>query len=46
MVFRFGWPNFKFSFNFAFAALGGWPTDDNYFNYDRFSAGFGIHYKF
>ncbi|MBQ3950840.1 MAG: hypothetical protein II661_10230 [Bacteroidales bacterium] len=46
MVFRFGWPNFKFSFNFAFAALSGWPTDDNYFNYDRFSAGFGIHYKF
>ena len=46
LMFRFGWPKFKFCFNVAYAALSGWPTDDNYFNYDRFSAGFGVHYKF
>ena len=46
MMFRFGWPKFKFCFNLAFAALSDWPTDDNYFNYDRFSLGFGVHYNF
>lgn len=46
LMFRFGWPKFKFSFNVAYAALSDWPTEDNYFNYDRFSAGFGVHYKF
>lgn len=46
LMFRFGWPKFKFCFNLGFAALSDWPTDDNYFNYDRFSLGFGVHYKF
>ena len=46
LVFRFGWPKFKFSLNVAYAALSDWPTDDNYFNYDRLSFGFGVHYKF
>lgn len=46
LMFRFGWPQFKFCFNLAFAAFSDWPTEDNYFNYDRFSLGFGVHYKF
>lgn len=46
LMFRFGWPKVKFSVNVAYAALSDWPTDDNYFNYERFSAGLGIHFTF
>lgn len=44
LMLRFGFNNFKFSINVAYAALSDWPTENNYFNYDRFSAGLGMHF--
>jgi len=46
LMMRFGGEHFKISLNFAYAFLSDWPVDNNYFNYDRFSAGVGLHYKF
>lgn len=43
---RFGWEHFMFSFNFAFVFFADWPTENNFFNYDRFSMGLGFHFKF
>ncbi|MBR3828537.1 MAG: hypothetical protein IKJ40_04520 [Bacteroidales bacterium] len=46
LMLRFGWEQFKFSINASYAFLDGWPTDNNYFNYERFSVGLGIHFNF
>lgn len=46
LMFRIGAEHFKISFNFAYSFLSNWPTDNNYFNYTRFSAGIGLNYKF
>ena len=43
---RLGWQHIKFSFNIAYAFLTNWPEDNNYFNYDRFSLGIGMHFSF
>lgn len=46
LMFRFGWEKFKFSINASFSFLDSWPTENNYFNYERFGVGLGIHYEF
>ena len=46
LMFRFGWQKVKFSVNVAYAFLTDWPTENNYFNYERFSAGLGMHLMF
>jgi len=43
---RFGWEHFLFSFNFAYTYIVDWPTDNSFFNYERFSLGLGVHFKF
>lgn len=46
LMFRVGWPHIKFSLNIAYAFLTNWPESNNYFNYDRFSVGVGMHFDF
>lgn len=46
LMFRIGGEHLKISFNFAYSFLSDWPTENNYFNYTRFSAGIGLNYKF
>lgn len=46
LMIRFGWDKVKFSINMTYALIDGWPTDDNYFNYERFSIGAGLHFTF
>lgn len=46
LVFRAGGEHLKFSINLAYSFIDGWPTENDNFNYVRFSAGIGIHYKF
>lgn len=43
---RAGWQHIKFSLNIAYAFLTNWPESNNYFNYDRFSVGVGMHFDF
>ena len=46
LVFRFGIEKVKFSVNMAYSFIDGWPTDNSYFNYERFSVGIGVNYCF
>ncbi len=46
LMFRFGWDKVKISLNLTYAFLTAWPTDNNYFNYERFGAGLGLHFNF
>lgn len=46
LMLRFGWEQFKFSINASYAFIDGWPTENNYFNYERFSVGLGVHINF
>ena len=46
MVFRIGGQKLKFSINVSYAYLTDWPNDNNYFNYERFSASLGLHFRF
>lgn len=46
LMLRFGWKKFKFSINASYAFIDGWPVDNNYFNYERFSVGLGVHFNF
>ena len=46
LMLRLGGDMVKVSFNVAYAILTDWPTENNFFNYDRFSGSIGIHFKF
>ena len=46
LVLRIGSDHLKFSVNFAYSLIAGWPTDNNYFNYSRLSGGLGLNYHF
>lgn len=46
LVFRFGIEKVKFYVNMAYSFIDGWPTDNSYFNYERFSVGIGVNYCF
>ena len=46
LVFRFGSERIKFTINMAYSFIDGWPTDNNYFNYEKFSIGLGVNYCF
>ena len=44
--FRVGGPHLKFSINMAYAVIFDWPTDNEFFNYERLSISAGINYRF
>ena len=46
LMFRVGGEKIKISFNIMYAFLSNWPTENNYFNYERFGGGVGIHFTF
>lgn len=41
---RFGGERLKININIASAIIADWPTENNRFNYERFSIGLGINY--
>ena len=46
MMFRIGGQKVKFSVNVSYAYLSDWPTENNFFNYERLSASLGLHFRF
>lgn len=46
LMLRFGTDHLKFAIHFSYAYLTEWPTENSYFNYERFSLGLGLHYCF
>ena len=46
LLFRIGGQKVKFSVNVSYAYLTDWPKENNFFNYERFSASLGLHFKF
>ena len=46
VMFRIGGQKVKLSINVSYAYLTDWPTENNFFNYDRFSASLGLHFRF
>ena len=46
LMLRIGGQKVKFSINVSYAYLTDWPTDNNFFNYERFSASLGLHFRF
>lgn len=46
LMFRIGGQKVKFSVNASYAYLTDWPTENNFFNYDRFSVSLGLHFRF
>lgn len=46
LVFRIGGEHVKMGFNVAYSLIPDWPTDNNYYNYSRFSVAIGLNYHF
>lgn len=46
LMVRFGGEHIKISLNLAYSLLSGWPTENSHFNYERFSLGAGVNYRF
>jgi len=45
-MFRVGGPHVKFSLNLAYAFIFDWPTDNDFFNYERLSISAGVNLNF
>ena len=46
VMFRIGGQKLKLSVNVSYAYLSDWPNENNFFNYERFSASLGLHFRF